>query len=96
MRVGRRVALLLTMLAACAAGVHMQAQAQAQPQTPGVFRSTTELVVLQVSVLNGQHRFVSGLAREDFSVFARAWKQGEPVTGGVSSSRVVAFRFGHR
>ena len=29
------------------------------------------------------------------AVFARAWKQGEPVTAGVSSSRVVAFRFGH-
>lgn len=29
------------------------------------------------------------------AVFARAWKQGEPVTGGVSSSRIVAFRFGH-
>lgn len=30
------------------------------------------------------------------AVFARAWKQGEPVTGGVSTSRVVAFRFAHR
>jgi hypothetical protein len=29
------------------------------------------------------------------AVFVRAWKQGEPLTGGVSSSRVVAFRFGH-
>ena len=29
------------------------------------------------------------------AVFIRAWKQGEPVTGGVASSRVVAFRFGH-
>ena len=29
------------------------------------------------------------------AVFARAWKQGEPVTGGVSSSRVVSFRFAH-
>jgi hypothetical protein len=29
------------------------------------------------------------------AVFVRAWKQGEPVTSGVSSSRVVAFRFGH-
>ena len=29
------------------------------------------------------------------AVFARAWKQGEPVTSGVSTSRVVAFRFGH-
>jgi len=29
------------------------------------------------------------------TVFARAWKQGDPLTAGVSSSRVVAFRFGH-
>ena len=27
------------------------------------------------------------------AVFVRAWKQGEPVTSGVSSSRVVAFHF---
>jgi hypothetical protein len=27
------------------------------------------------------------------AVFVRVWKQGEPTTGGVSSSRVVAFRF---
>lgn len=30
------------------------------------------------------------------TVFVRAWRQGEPETGGVSTSRVVAFRFGHR
>jgi hypothetical protein len=30
------------------------------------------------------------------AVFARAWKQGEPVTGGISSSRIVAFHFAHR
>jgi hypothetical protein len=30
------------------------------------------------------------------AVFVRAWKQGEPITGGVSSSRVVAFRLRHR
>jgi hypothetical protein len=29
------------------------------------------------------------------AVFVRAWRQGEPATSGVSSSRVVAFRFGH-
>jgi hypothetical protein len=29
------------------------------------------------------------------AVFVRAWKQGEPETGGVSSSRVVAFHFAH-
>jgi hypothetical protein len=28
-------------------------------------------------------------------VFVRAWKQGEPVTGGISSSQVVAFHLGH-
>ena len=30
------------------------------------------------------------------AVFARAWTQGEPVTGGVSSSKVVAFRLHRR
>ena len=30
------------------------------------------------------------------AVFVRSWKQGEPVTGGVSSSRVVSFRFAHQ
>ena len=29
------------------------------------------------------------------AVFVRAWKQGEPETAGVSSSRVVAFHFPH-
>jgi len=30
------------------------------------------------------------------AVFARAWKQGEPVTSGISSSRMLAFHFrGH-
>jgi Ig domain of plant-specific actin-binding protein len=29
------------------------------------------------------------------AVFIRAWKQGEPETGGVSTSRVAAFRFAH-
>ncbi len=29
------------------------------------------------------------------TVFVRAWKQGEPETAGVSSSRVVAFHFAH-
>jgi hypothetical protein len=30
------------------------------------------------------------------AVFVRAWKQGEPATGGISTSQVVAFRFSHR
>lgn len=34
-------------------------------------------------------------AQRLLAVFVRTWKQGEPVTGGISSSRVVAFHFGH-
>lgn len=30
------------------------------------------------------------------AVFVRAWKQGEPVTGGTSTSRIVAFHIGRR
>jgi hypothetical protein len=30
------------------------------------------------------------------TVFVRAWKQGEPTTGGISTSQVVAFHFSHR
>jgi Ig domain of plant-specific actin-binding protein len=29
------------------------------------------------------------------AIFVRAWKQGEPASGGVSSSRIVAFHFSH-
>lgn len=29
------------------------------------------------------------------AVFVRAWKQGEPTTAGISTSRVFAFRFAH-
>ena len=29
------------------------------------------------------------------TIFVRSWKQGEPMTSGVSSSKVVAFRLGH-
>jgi len=39
--------------------------------------------------------FPAGPHQSLLAVFVRTWKQGEPVTGGVSSSRVVAFRFGH-
>ena len=29
------------------------------------------------------------------AIFARAWKQGEPVSGGVSTSKIVAFHIHH-
>jgi Ca-activated chloride channel homolog len=41
----------------------------ARAQQPRPFRSGTELVVLQVSVVDTQRRFVSDLRQEDFAVF---------------------------
>ena len=48
-------------------------------------------------VLNESRRagFPASPHQRLLAVFARAWRQGEPTTGGVSSSRVVAFRFAH-
>jgi hypothetical protein len=42
-----------------------------------------------------QGNFPASRHQRLLAVFARAWKQGEPLTAGVSSTRVVAFRFGH-
>lgn len=50
------------------------------------------IVVLTESRQSG---FPASREQRLLAVFARAWKQGEPVTGGVSTSRVVAFPFGH-
>ena len=49
--------------------------AQDAAGTSGTFRSTTELVVLQVSVADPQHRFVSGLGVDDFAVFDEGVRQ---------------------
>lgn len=54
--------------------------------------SATGTVVLTETRRSG---FPVSRAQRLLAVFVRAWKQGEPVTGGVSSSRMVAFRFGH-
>ena len=43
--------------------------AAAQSDAPTVFRGGTELVVLQVSVSDGQRRHVAGLQAENFTVF---------------------------
>jgi hypothetical protein len=39
--------------------------------------------------------FPASAHQQLLAVFVRAWKQGEPVTGGVSSSRVYSFHFAH-
>lgn len=41
-----------------------------------------------------QSGFPASTHQRLLTVFVRAWKQGEPTTAGVSSSRIVAFRFG--
>jgi hypothetical protein len=48
-------------------------------------------------VLTESRRSGFPVSREQrlLAVFARTWKQGEPVTGGVSSSRVVGFHISH-
>jgi Ca-activated chloride channel family protein len=58
---------LVNMLAVCSSGLLAQAP-------PGTFRSRTELVVLQVSVVDQQGRFVPDLTIEDFSVY----EEGRP------------------
>jgi len=42
-----------------------------------------------------QSGFPASTHQRLLTVFTHAWKQGDPLTAGVSSSRVVAFRFGH-
>jgi Ca-activated chloride channel family protein len=51
-----------------------QAPAPAPVQTP-TFRSTTSLVALNVTVLDGQARYVTGLKPSDFAVFEDGVKQ---------------------
>jgi hypothetical protein len=61
----------------------------------GVAQSTTDSsgnVVLTETRHNG---FPASRHQRLLAVFVRAWKQGEPETGGISTSRVVSFRFAH-
>ena len=53
----------------------------------------TGTVVLTESRRSG---FPASRQQKLLAIFARAWKQGEPTTGGVSSSRIVAFHLAHR
>jgi hypothetical protein len=39
--------------------------------------------------------FPASRRQQLLAVFVRVWKQGEPTTGGVSSSRLLAFHFAH-
>lgn len=40
-----------------------------------------------------RHGFPASRQQRLLAVFVRAWKQGEPLAGGVSTSRVYSFRF---
>ena len=48
--------------------IELQWLAQA-PQAPPSFKSTSEIVVLHVSVVDGRAGFVSGLPKEAFSIY---------------------------
>lgn len=54
--------------------------------------SATGTVVLTETRRSG---FPASRQQHLLAVFVRAWKQGEPLTGGVSTSRVVSFHFAH-
>jgi Ca-activated chloride channel family protein len=47
----------------------------APPPAPALFRGGTDLVVLQVSVVDPQHRFVADLGIEDFAVYEEGKRQ---------------------
>jgi VWFA-related protein len=58
---------------------HASAQTGGEPRTPAaVFRGQSELVVLQVAVVDQHHRFVPDLQVTDFAVFEEGTQQ--PVT----------------
>lgn len=57
--------------------------------TQGMTGATGKVTLTQ----GRQSGFPASTHQRLLTMFARAWKQGEPLTAGVSSSRVVAFRF---
>ena len=59
--------------------------------TEGTTGATGEATLTQ----SRQRGFPASTHQRLLTVFTRAWEQGQPVTAGVSSSRVVAFRFSH-
>ena len=83
-RAGRRSAVLLALLAACVGGT------QAASQAPTTFRSGTELVVMQVSVVDGRGHFVPGLERDDFSVFEEGAPQTVALFGSAEATPPIA------
>lgn len=58
-----------------------------------VTQGTTDASGMVTMTQGRQAGFPASTHQRLLTVFARAWKQGEPLTAGVSSSRVVAFRF---
>jgi Ca-activated chloride channel homolog len=68
------VAVLLIMAGAPASDAQDTRGSAAAPTAP-LFRSQTELVVLQAVVADSQHRYVADLNREDFAVYEEGARQ---------------------
>jgi Ca-activated chloride channel family protein len=59
--------------------------------TPGIIRTTVELVLVPVTVLDGSNRIVAGLERENFQLYEdkhpqpikHFWKEDEPASVGI-------------
>jgi VWFA-related protein len=70
---------------AMAAALVAAAVATAGAQGPQVYRSATELVVLQVSVVDQQRRYVPDLRAEDFAVFEEGQRQALTLFASASA-----------
>jgi Ca-activated chloride channel family protein len=80
--VKRLVSVLFIIIAAAGSAASAQPPAAQPPQTPttpaapvATFKSATELVALNVTVVDQQQNYVAGLAESDFAVFEDGVKQ---------------------
>lgn len=79
----------------------LRAQAQVEVSERPLLKVDSELVLLNVSVLDSQSRFVSGLSREDFRVYENGIEQkleffsreGAPVSLGIVIDTSGSMRF---
>lgn len=71
---GRSVRARAGIVALCALAAGIPGLLAQQPP-PATYRARTDLVVLQVSVVDAQRRFVTGLRQDDFSVYEEGARQ---------------------
>jgi Ca-activated chloride channel family protein len=66
---------LRSIAAVCVAIAALSAQEPKKQEPPNLFRATVDVVSLNVTVVDGQNRYVTDLTEEDFSVFEDGTRQ---------------------